>query len=887
MDDSTPKYTAGRGGRGAAILKALQSLARQPGQVFAAGALPAPAVPPPVMLGGAGVQETSATALPSPLDDKHSSASLSSIGSNRGALISQLIQCRSAVSTSFIGTPVESATEDKGKNKLRPSIARGRAELLRACSVGSMSTQPRADPLKRDFQDHSNGASSMTESLQQLNISDVEEKKPVNHQGNFGTKFSVSLNWIRLSLEPDKAVFEYEVKFDPQIEALNLRFQLLNSVRDNIGSVKSFDGVSLWLPIKLHREIVILHATNPITQETETIKIIYKKRTDMTKSVQLYNVLFSRIMRVLKMARIGKSYYSPGGSVLVPQHKLEIWPGYVTAASCQEGGVMLCVDLSHRILRTETCYDVMVNMCRMQKANFKALAVKDLVGCVVLTRYNNKTYRIDDILFDQNANGTFTNFKGEEVKYVDYYYNVYGIKIKDPQQPLLVHRVKKKELRDQQGSPCNPEARQILADWGLTMEDDTISVDGRTFPPETIFFGNREVFGSEIAEWSQESYKEKVITPVDLKPRCWLILFSVRDQFRSQKFAELMKQVTRSMGVQVGEPQMVCLPDDRIESYVNSLKQFYHDKLQLAVIIFPNQREDRYSAVKRLACVELALPTQCINSRTISQGTKLRSVTQKIALQINCKLGGELWAVRIPLSGLMVCGVDVYHDPTHQRASVVGFVASINHTLTKWYSHASFQHPGDEIVHGLKIALLEALRHYHKLHHSLPRSIMVYRDGISDGQLKLVEDHELPQLATIFHHFDSYEPKLSLIVVQKRVNTRIFAAMSSRGHDNPPPGSIIDHTVTRRYWYDFLLVSQHVRQGTVSPTHYIVVRDGSNLKVDNMQRLTYKLTHLYYNWPGTIRVPAPCQYAHKLANLIGQNVKKEPAVELCDKLFFL
>jgi len=24
-------------------------------------------------------------------------------------------------------------------------------------------------------------------------------------------------------------------------------------------------------------------------------------------------------------------------------------------------------------------------------------------------------------------------------------------------------------------------------------------------------------------------------------------------------------------------------------------------------------------------------------------------------------------------------------------------------------------------------------------------------------------------------------------------------------------------------------------------------------------RLSYKLTHMYYNWPGTIRVPAPCQ----------------------------
>jgi hypothetical protein len=44
---------------------------------------------------------------------------------------------------------------------------------------------------------------------------------------------------------------------------------------------------------------------------------------------------------------------------------------------------------------------------------------------------------------------------------------------------------------------------------------------------------------------------------------------------------------------------------------------------------------------------------QVINARTISQQNKLRSVTQKIALQINCKLGGELWALDIPLVRLV------------------------------------------------------------------------------------------------------------------------------------------------------------------------------------------------------------------------------------------
>ena len=63
-------------------------------------------------------------------------------------------------------------------------------------------------------------------------------------------------------------------------------------------------------------------------------------------------------------------------------------------------------------------------------------------------------------------------------------------------------------------------------------------------------------------------------------------------------------------------------------------------------------------------------------------------------------------------------------------------------------------------------------------------------------------------------------------------------------------------------------MSQSVNQGTVNPTSYNVVKDTSGLLPKHIQALTYKLTHLYYNWPGTVRVPAPCQYAHKLAFLV-------------------
>lgn len=51
----------------------------------------------------------------------------------------------------------------------------------------------------------------------------------------------------------------------------------------------------------------------------------------------------------------------------------------------------------------------------------------------------------------------------------------------------------------------------------------------------------------------------------------------------------------------------------------------------------------------RLCCVQRAVSSQVIIAKTISKPPKLKSVTEKIALQINCKLGGALWTVNLPL----------------------------------------------------------------------------------------------------------------------------------------------------------------------------------------------------------------------------------------------
>jgi aubergine len=52
-------------------------------------------------------------------------------------------------------------------------------------------------------------------------------------------------------------------------------------------------------------------------------------------------------------------------------------------------------------------------------------------------------------------------------------------------------------------------------------------------------------------------------------------------------------------------------------------------------------------------------------------------------------------------------------------------------------------------------------------------------------------------------------------------------------------------------------------------------------------RSTETFASLLCSWPGTIRVPAVCQYAHKLAFLVGQCLHQDFHPELADRLFYL
>lgn len=370
------------------------------------------------------------------------------------------------------------------------------------------------------------------------------------------------------------------------------------------------------------------------------------------------------------------------------------------------------------------------------------------------------------------------------------------------------------------------------------------------------------------------------------------MIYAKVDKNEALAFEEMMSKVNGSVGIRVQAPRHIELPNDRTETFVNTLRKELNDpKVQIVVILFPSLRDDRYAAVKKILCSEIPLPSQVINSKTLRNASKNRSIVQKIILQMNCKMGGTLWRIKIPLPKTMICGIDTHHETGHKGVTVGGFVASLNPEFTRWFSKPTIQQKREELVNGLTASMESALMKFKVFNKYLPDTVIVYRDGVGDGQLNFVRGYELQQFKDAFKRVSpDYSPKLTFVVVQKRINSKFFKMVDSNTGamaTNPPPGAILDHTITDRFLYDFYLVSQHVNQGTTTPSHYIVLHDDNNFEPDIVQRLTYRLCYLYYNWPGTVRVPAPCQYAHKLADLVGVSIKRQVAEKLEDKLYFL
>uniref|UniRef100_A0A915JMM4 Uncharacterized protein n=1 Tax=Romanomermis culicivorax TaxID=13658 RepID=A0A915JMM4_ROMCU len=120
-----------------------------------------------------------------------------------------------------------------------------------------------------------------------------------------------------------------------------------------------------------------------------------------------------------------------------------------------------------------------------------------------------------------------------------------------------------------------------------------------------------------------------------------------------------------------------------------------------------------------------------------------------------------------------------------------------------------------------------------------------------------------------------YNPKLTVITVQKRHHTRFFReelmSKNTRLHNaknaekNIPAGTVVDTGPVGAFQFDFFMASHAGIQGCTKASNYVVLLDENKFSADDLQSLTYALCHVYQRSTKSVSLPAPCYFAHHAA----------------------
>ncbi|KAL7671662.1 hypothetical protein ACOME3_006558 [Neoechinorhynchus agilis] len=535
-----------------------------------------------------------------------------------------------------------------------------------------------------------------------------------------------------------------------------------------------------------------------------------------------------------------------------------------------------------------------------------------------------------DIDFESDAHSQFKTDDDNTMTYCEYYHERYHVDIRQPRLPLIVSRVKGRDGKKMEVRLI-PELCQIagmdsispgdrakimrslcretiptlrmnyihkvlrrLSDckggthFPLTIGNDPVSIDGRRL--------DEPLPGTPTGKFRMQ-WRQVGRSPVYrvLQLRRWIVV--TPDNIDVSRFLDSVSRNLHELGLDPVRAQIEKFPsrgqqNDVVEAELLLNRLDLHG-IQLVMVLVSNYATGRfYSMIKRALCDVYGIPSQFVKERNVREAKM--SVIGKIGVQIACKIGCEAWTIcggfGESFKNSMIVGIDCHH--ARGGTSVAGIVCSLNDTISRFYSRCYYQTEGQELATTLTVCLKEAIERYSRLNKRYPSSVIVFRDGIGDGQLQYIGQSECQQILNAFDLLPDKgdgmhcPPNLTYIVVRKRLNARFFA-QDNRGLNNPEGGLVIDRVVTMERWRDFYLVPQRVTQGTATPSHFNILADHSKFSMDEIQNFSYRLCFMYFNWSGAIRVPCVCQYAHKLAFLTGTCCKREPKEVLHERLYYL
>ena len=317
-------------------------------------------------------------------------------------------------------------------------------------------------------------------------------------------------------------------------------------------------------------------------------------------------------------------------------------------------------------------------------------------------------------------------------------------------------------------------------------------------------------------------------------------------------------------------------------------------------IILPKADVRIYNRIKYCCDVLYGLHTVCVVGSKFGKLKRNRETGEdepdlqyfaNVALKFNLKKGGvnqSLDKTKLGIIGegsTMVVGIDVTHPSpgsAPNAPSIASMVASTDAQLGQWPAILRIQAARQERVADLAFLLESRLKLWNDKNSKYPDNILIYRDGVSEGQYDMVINEELPLLQKACRQkypADAQKrglPKITIIVVGKRHHTRFYPTGNEPNQidtrsGNPKNGTVVDRGVTEARNWDFFLQAHTAIQGTARPAHYYIVHDEIFTKAavkppfqntaDVLEDLTHNMCYMFGRATKAVSICPPAYYA--------------------------
>ncbi|XP_033109683.1 protein argonaute-2-like isoform X1 [Anneissia japonica] len=418
----------------------------------------------------------------------------------------------------------------------------------------------------------------------------------------------------------------------------------------------------------------------------------------------------------------------------------------------------------------------------------------------------------------------------------------------------------------------------FIREFGISICKEMTQVQGRVLQPPKLQYGGRSLQQAFPNGGVWDMRGKQFHAGVEI--RVWAIAcFAPQHQCREdalRNFTSHLQKISNDAGMPImGQPCFCKYASgaDQVEPMFRHLKANFHG-LQLIIVVLPG-KTPVYAEVKRVGDTLLGIATQCVQIKNVNRTSP--QTLSNLCLKINVKLGG-VNNILVPQQRpaifqepVIFLGADVTHPPAgdEKKPSIAAVVGSMDAHPSRYCAAVRVQQHRQEIIVDLANMVRDLLMQFYKSTRFKPTRIIMYRDGVSEGQFLHVLNFELRALREACMSLEiGYQPGITLIVVQKRHHTRLFCAdkREQTGKSfNIPPGTTVDTGITHPTEFDFFLCSHAGIQGTSRPSHYHVLWDDNEFTADSLQTLTYQLCHTYVRCTRSVSIPAPAYYAHLVA----------------------